>query len=136
MCIKWRGEWHPLAEDMFAYKVCTVREGRFHSMYKPDQRVDQSSQNIDYRDNHYAKSCIWGNGSSIEYQIGDTIESDMPGMYLYHARKTAMAWKIGAYERVVLKVRIPAGTMICRGSDHFGLTTINATRIEVLEQCV
>lgn len=136
MCVGWRNDWAESKLDQIAYKVCQASmvaqdDGTwvkvFESQYIPEGRMVQRE---------FPGERIKETGSFRRYRIGETMTDDEHhGFYMYmnidHAR-----WD-RAPGFTILKIRIPAGTMIRKGVASFSRhPTINARKVEVLEEIV
>lgn len=140
MCVRFRGEWYEVSEDMIAYKVCRVvwdedaYEDQYRSMYTPRLRVVQTKLGFPSEESE---------GEDYIYEIGSTVRSVGHGIYLFMDSEDAVDWREertqkmgGGMRHVVLRVRIPAGKKVRNAisfdSMGFDCPGINAEEIEVL----
>lgn len=119
MCVHFSEEWNKTDRDIIAWKV--VRGTK-----KSDQFI--SPLLVGYRDVQDGfDSC----GTVKTYTLGKTSKSKRPGIYLFQTRQGARHMKTERSAYKILKVLIPAGTLVRRSTafDSWNPGRINALQI-------
>lgn len=131
MCVQFIGlGWEKATQDMYAYKLVRVEDGKFLSGMKPEERLHQTDD-VDGADAHYKIGSEMMDGSEQQF-----------GFYLFEfitdARLTTGHYRdvdereLGharSYE--ILKIKIPMGAVYRRSLSGDGEKCINARKIIV-----
>lgn len=128
MCVEWRGDWHESKEDIIAYKVVMRRPNtdKWVSITRPRLRMVQPGLPFLHEVSPY--------GKEREY-FPDTVYWDREhfGFYMYESIEDAFNFMrcVDWYSLSprVMQIKIPAGSMVRRGTDVEDRPTINATVI-------
>lgn len=130
MCVTWTGKWRKTTRSMVAWKlVSSLHPPYYQSPY--GFRTPQSNKEGPNESPNTDDPALVG--KKLTYKLGVEQRSRRPGIYLYRQAIKLGDFGYAALDYRVLKVRIPAGTLIRYGVGGYG-KQVNATCIIPIEE--